>query len=158
MATNDTDLTQALSQLESSKQPLTKRLKPFIPAIEGQVENGVPMEEIVALLKDRGFDLTVEYLRTILYRHRKAMKKKGVQKTRESFNDQSAIPDQATPPDGNPADSTDNVKPAIDNVEKDGEDGSDNKPGTLDDVFARQRKNEYLAETNAKPKLIRSRK
>lgn len=157
MATNDPDLTEALSQLSSNRQPLSKRLKPFIPAIEEQIANGVPMEEIVALLKDRGFDITVEYLRTILYRHRKAQRQKGVKKPESSQQDKPATANQEHKPDGNPANEPGDVEPAIDNSEKDSEDGTEAKPESLEDVFARQRKNEYTADHKPSRTLLGSR-
>ena len=56
-----------------------KRLQPLWPAIEAKMAEGVSHAEILNLLNDIGFQLTVHTYKSYLYRYRKRRRTKGQQ-------------------------------------------------------------------------------
>ena len=62
-------LDDALPQLKISSK--AKRLRPFWPAIEATLAEGVSHAEILNRLNDLGFQLTAHTYRSYLYRYRK---------------------------------------------------------------------------------------
>ena len=69
---NDKDLTNALMAVE----PETKaaKIRQVMPLIEQQLSAGVRLQVILDVLKQQGIELSMETLKSYLYRYRKAQK------------------------------------------------------------------------------------
>tara|TARA_R110002111_G_scaffold115634_13_gene176623 strand:+ start:3377 stop:3739 length:363 start_codon:yes stop_codon:yes gene_type:complete len=66
--------------IKSAKRPTASKFMDVLSSVEQSISSGVAHEEIVAILNENGFDLTLKSFRNALYRARQKVKNKPTEK------------------------------------------------------------------------------
>lgn len=110
------EIDKIAKQLESAsldnKRSLTARIDDVLDDIEKAISSGVGHEEIIIILNDNGFDLTLRSFRDSIYRARKKRADKGSEKPkfiRPAASSQKATKQQPKDEASKPLADTENI-------------------------------------------------